>query len=369
MKILHIHPSMGSGGIEAMICGLVNEMAKVHDVTLCTIFRVDKSNVFEQKLSPLVHRVDLGKTRPGFSVKEIFKVYQFIRKGHYDVVHIHGFFYYYALTVFLLHKKVRFVYTIHSDAVKENSTWDRRLLFLKKHAFRKEFVHPITISKVSKASFEAYYGLDSTLIYNGIPAPKLDTTSNKLGAYRLTQQTKLFFHPGRITEAKNQLTLVKVFKQFEEEGRDVVLLIAGAKQDEHIWKEIKPYFSKRIIYLGERSDVVDLMAEADAFCLPSIWEGLPVTLLEALSVGCIPICSPVGGIPEIVEDGCNGFLAKDSGEMAYYKAVSRYLKSSAEDIAEMKKACEALFDKYRITEVAKRYLVVYEGRNHKKTSL
>ena len=42
MKILHIHPSMAGGGIEAMICGLVNEMAKVHDVTLCTIFEPKK---------------------------------------------------------------------------------------------------------------------------------------------------------------------------------------------------------------------------------------------------------------------------------------------------------------------------------------
>ena len=51
MKILHIHPSMAGGGIEAMICGLVNEMAKVHDVTLCTIFEPKKEDVFEKKLS------------------------------------------------------------------------------------------------------------------------------------------------------------------------------------------------------------------------------------------------------------------------------------------------------------------------------
>lgn len=49
------------------------------------------------------------------------------------------------------------------------------------------------------------------------------------------------------------------------------------------------------------------MAHCDAMCLPSIWEGLPVTLLEALSVGCIPICSNVGGIPDVIESGMNGF--------------------------------------------------------------
>ena len=60
MKILHIHPSMGGGGIEAMICALVNEMSKSNDVTLCTIYSPKKNDVFEQKLSASVHRISLG---------------------------------------------------------------------------------------------------------------------------------------------------------------------------------------------------------------------------------------------------------------------------------------------------------------------
>ena len=70
MKILHIHPSMAGGGIEAMICGLVNEMAKVHDVTLCTIFEPKKEDVFENKLSSSVHRISLGKKYQVFLLKK-----------------------------------------------------------------------------------------------------------------------------------------------------------------------------------------------------------------------------------------------------------------------------------------------------------
>ena len=168
MKILHIHPSMGGGGIEAMICALVNEMSKSNDVTLCTIYSPKKNDVFEQKLSASVHRISLGKNKEGFSVKEIFKIYNVIRNGNYDVVHIHGFFYYYALAVYLLHKRVKFVYTIHSDAYRESAIWDRRFMLLKKQAFNRRYVHPITISKESKRSFAMFYGLDSRLIYNGI---------------------------------------------------------------------------------------------------------------------------------------------------------------------------------------------------------
>ena len=362
MRILHIHPSMAGGGIEAMICGLVNEMAKTNDVTLCTIFEVDKNEAFEQKLSPLVHRKSLGKDKPGFSIKEVFKICQFIKEGDYDVVHIHGFFYYYAMAVLMLHSRMRFVYTIHSDAAKENSRWDSRLLALKKFSFKHKYIHPVTISKESKRSFTEFYGLDSTLIYNGIPDYSGGCKMDKLKQYRFTDQTLLFIHPGRISEPKNQLVLVKTFNRLINEKHDIVLLIAGSKQDLQIWSSIELYLSERIVYLGERNDVRDLLAEADAFCLPSIWEGMPVTLLEALSVGCIPICSPVGGIPEVVADGVNGFLSKNSSEDAYYDSVKRFLQCNVADVSVMKKRCLESFNNFRIAEVANKYLYVYKSK-------
>ncbi|WP_419023961.1 glycosyltransferase family 4 protein [Holdemanella sp.] len=361
MKILHIHPSMAGGGIEAMICGLVNEMAKVHDVTLCTIFEPKKEDVFEKKLSSSVHRISLGKKIPGFSIKEVFDIYRCIRDGHYDVVHIHGFFYYYSLAVYLLHKRVKFVYTIHSDAAKENTIWDKRFIRIKKYAFQKDYIHPVTISKESKWSFAAYYGLDSTLIYNGIPDYIAQNNVSKLIEYRKTDKTKLFLHPGRISEPKNQVVLVKAFDRLIKEGNDVVLLIAGSKQDLQIWSEIEPYLTERIVYLGERSDVRDLLAESDAFCLPSIWEGMPVTLLEALSVGCIPICSPVGGIPEVITNGENGFLSSDSSEEAYYKALKSFVSCTDVEIKDIKQKCLKTFDKFRISEVVKKYIEVYKS--------
>lgn len=362
MKILHIHPSMAGGGIEAMICGLVNEMAKVHDVTLCTIFEPKKEDVFEKKLSSSVHRISLGKKIPGFSIKEVFNIYRCIRDGHYDVVHIHGFFYYYALAVYLLHKRVKFVYTVHSDAYRESAIWDRRFMLLKRQAFKRRYVHPITISKESKRSFSEFYGLDSTLIYNGIPGYESDANVDILKDYRFTDQTRVFLHPGRITEAKNQIVLVKSFNRLIKDGYDVVLLIAGQKQDMQIWTEIESYLNERIIYLGERNDVRDLLSDADAFCLPSIWEGMPVTLLEALSVGCIPICSPVGGIPEVINNGENGFLSSDSSEEAYYKALKSFVFCTDIEIKDMKQNCLKTFDNFRISEVAKKYIEVYKSK-------
>lgn len=364
MKILHMHTSMRQGGIAAVICGLVNEMSKQYDVSLCTIYNIDSKDVAEKNLSPHVKRYSLRKLRQGFSFVEVFRILKFIYKGKFDIVHIHGFFYYYVLSVLLLHHRTQFIYTIHNDAQKECSKWDRRILFIKKFALGHNWIHPVTISKESKRSFTEFYHLGSTLIYNGIDAYNGTPNKDLLSKYKITPQTRVFLNPGRIVEQKNQKVLCQVFSQLIQEGKDVVLLIAGSKDDDHIFNEIRQYFSERIIYIGERNDVRDLLYYADAFCLPSLWEGMPVTLLEAISVGCIPICAPVGGIPEFVTDGETGFLSNNSSNVSYYDAVSRFLLMTEQNRANMRKRCIELSKDFSMENIANQYLNLYMSLLH-----
>lgn len=352
---------MRGGGIEAMICALANEMAKTDDVTVCSIFEPLSDDVFWNKLSPSVHKVSLGKTKRGFSIIEIFKIYNLIRKNKYDVVHIHGMFFYYAFSVLMLSYKKKFFYTIHSDAIMENSGWDKKFFPLKKFCFRHGLIHPITISDTSKKSFENLYHCSSTLIYNGVVRPQI-ADNNLLEEFNISKSTKIFVHAGRIDTPKNQLTLCKVFKRLIDEGNDVCLLIAGSKQKEQIFKQIEIYFSDRIVYLGERNDIPQLMSQCLGMCLPSIWEGLPVTLLEALSVGCIPICSPVGGIPNVVKDGENGFLSVSCGEEDYYSTMKRFLSLSEDELSLLQQRCKKSFEIFDIEKTSKSYLELYRSK-------
>lgn len=359
MRILHIHPSMLAGGVEAMICAMATEMAQQgHDVTVCSIYQPKEDDIFWYQLPETVHKATLAKQNPGFSLKEVFSIYNFIRKGHFDVVQLHGLFYYFFLSVLLLPKQ-KFFYTLHSDARMESVSWDRLFFWVKKKMFRLGRVRAITISPASQQSFRELYGCESALCENGVPQPCIDEGRNVVDEARITPETKVFLHPGRITEAKNQLVLVKVFRKLIEEGKDVMLLIAGKEEDDAILEQIRPYFSERIKYLGLRSDVPSLMAKADAMCLPSVWEGLPVTLLECLAVGCIPICSPVGGIVNVVENGKNGLLSKSSSEEDYYQTMLQFLLLDNEEIAQMKQRCSASFQPYHISHTVKKYLQEY----------
>jgi glycosyltransferase involved in cell wall biosynthesis len=74
----------------------------------------------------------------------------------------------------------------------------------------------------------------------------------------------------------------------------------------------------RVVFLGYRRDVPDLISSYDAYVLPSLWEGLPLALIEALAIGKPVVCTSVGGNPEIVEDAVNGFVVppRDSAALA-----------------------------------------------------
>ena len=105
-----------------------------------------------------------------------------------------------------------------------------------------------------------------------------------------------------------------------------------------------------------------LMSNCDAMCLPSIWEGLPITLLEALSVGCIPICSNVGGIPNVVTDRKNGFLSSSSSKKDYLATMEYFLSLENEQLKIVKMDCIKSFEKFDILNTANSYLNYYQSK-------
>ena len=82
----------------------------------------------------------------------------------------------------------------------------------------------------------------------------------------------------------------------------------------------------KIKFLGEKNNVNDYLLCSDAFCLSSIYEGLPISLLEALSCGITPICTPVGGVPDVIKDGENGYLSKGFETNDYCKAIRKFIE-------------------------------------------
>lgn len=362
MKILHVHTAMGSGGIETMLSSLANEMVKDNNVDILLIFKPKEEQLAFNTLDSRINVYTLGKSSQGFSIKYIFKLASFVRQHNYDIVNLHGVFYYNCLSVLLNHNHTKFFYTVHSDAKMENSAWDNKLLPFKRFCFKHQWMRPITISPTSQRSFAKLYGCNSYMIPNGVrePAVNKDKEHTIIETYRYTPDTRILVHAGRISTPKNQVVMCKAVNSLINAGNDLVLLIAGDNRDETIYSELCKYFdNKRIIYLGERNDVIDMLSDADAMLLPSIWEGMPMILLESLSVGCIPLCTPVGGITDVIKDEYNGLLASDASEDSVCNLLSKYMNLTQPSISEMKQNCKKTFRDYDIKLTAQTYLKTY----------
>ena len=359
MNILHCCDTLAvGGGIASFVNNLSIEQSHTHQVSVSVIS--SKPNETRLSFPKHITIIDFNKRTKGFSIKYPLKLFAYLWKNRYDVVHIHSSFLYYFLAVLLFHNQMRFIYTVHSDAVKENSSvWDRRFWKLKKMCFQKGWIVPVTISENSKKSFDDLYHMNSAMIVNGILKPQLIPLDHKLEKFKLTDKTKLLIHVGRITEAKNQLMLCEAVSQLIAGGADISLIIVGVNQDQDIFNKLQEYLGERIHYLGERTDINTLLVEADAMCLSSIWEGLPIILLEALFASCIPICTPVGGIPNVIKDGKNGILASGVSVSEYVDAINRFLLMSTADIQSIKENCKETSAAYDITITSNKYIEIY----------
>lgn len=360
MKIIHFHHTLNIGGIDTLVCALVNNMAKEHDVSICTFLKLEK----DEGMRPLLCNVkyfSLGNNSLSMinRILDMFKIYKFLARESYDIVQLHGAFPFYIIAVPLLKKKMQFFYTIHSDAYKENTPFENKILKIKKYYFKKGWMRPITISETSQKSFRDLYQCESTLIKNGIEEPYIDNEINPLLQFRYTKDTKLFVHAGRLCPAKNQIVLCQVFEKLISEGHDVVLLIIGPKDDMLIYEKLQPFFNERIIYLGPQTKIPIYFYYSDAMCMPSLYEGLPIALLESLSVGCAPICSPVGGIIDVIQNGVNGILSRSESLDDYYEAILKWITLSEHDKDRIRNNARLSFKKYNISTCVKTYLELY----------
>jgi glycosyltransferase involved in cell wall biosynthesis/ribosomal protein S18 acetylase RimI-like enzyme len=83
----------------------------------------------------------------------------------------------------------------------------------------------------------------------------------------------------------------------------------------------------RVVFTGMHSDVAPWLAASDVFVLPSLEEGQPMALIEAMGAGCAIVATPVGGVAEMLDDGVHGLLVPPSNAEALAAAIERHLRA------------------------------------------
>lgn len=112
-------------------------------------------------------------------------------------------------------------------------------------------------------------------------------------------------HVARLDVPKRQEILIHAFREVRRAFPNAVLWIAGKGPEE---RRLRALAGEGVEFLGHRSDVRALLRQGDLFALSSQWEGMPISVLEAMDEGVPVVSTAVGGVPELIEDGISGWL-------------------------------------------------------------
>ena len=151
----------------------------------------------------------------------------------------------------------------------------------------------------------------------------------------------IFGTVGRLTKVKGQSLLLKAFAEVCRKDQNALLVIAGKGPLETDLRSLAAELNiqNRVIFLGYRKDIPCVLRAYDVFVFPSLSEGLPLSLIEAMLTGIPVIASNVGGVPEILNDSNLGNMVAPSSVEELTAAMERVRKMNA---AERKKVGQAL---------------------------
>lgn len=249
--------------------------------------------------------------------RTFFHLFKILRKGRYDVAHFHN------SKIGIMGRVAAWIagvpkifYTVHGWGLNAcKSTLLYRLTSMM------EWVAGQLCTKVVfVAESDMEKGMKSgltpkgkaCLIYNGIsnmPEDKYELRKE----YEIPENIPVLASIARLSEPKDPLFTIRLADRIRNAGLDFRLLLIGdgslRKDCERMIEELK--IDKHVLLLGMRADVRKIIHDIDIVLLFSKWEGLPISVIEAMFAGKPVVASNVGGIKELIDHGKNGYLLDD----------------------------------------------------------
>lgn len=282
--------------------------------------------------------------------------------GRYDVVHIHAegpaFF---CWIPKLFGKKV--IVTVHGI------DWQREKW---KSGFGSKFIRQgeknavkyadeiIVLSKGVQTYFEDAYGRKTRFIPNGVTRPKVRQAEIITDKFGLTKGSYILFL-GRLVPEKGIRYLIEAFKNVNTDKR---LVIAGGSSDtDEFANELKELAKgdERILFTGfvQGRELEELYSNAYIYTLPSDLEGMPLSLLEAMSYGNCCLVSDIDECTEVVEDKAVTFKKSDVNDL---KKFLQELCNRADEVERLKKqSADFICNKYNWDEIVQATLELYRS--------
>jgi glycosyltransferase involved in cell wall biosynthesis len=349
------------GGLELQALDLAAELIYHGFLVRIVTDRIDDSSELEFRSGFLIHR--LPPSTKLLSLIVIFTSFLIRHRNSYQLIHVHGVTGFTLFAVFmgkLLGRPAVLIGTTEDDF--------RNILQksgMKRSIYRKWILSAerfISISEqIRKEMIECGIPSEKILgIPNFVNVAKFRTSyESRISArkkYSIPDDQLVFLFVGRLVERKGVEFLLRAWQKCSPG----ILWIVGSGPEETRLKQLRQVLGlEHVMFREETSSPVEFFQLADVFVLPSLKEGFPVVVIEAMSCGLPCIATRIGGVVDQIEDGRTGKLV-DPGQVQELSDAIQYVATNERERKQWGKAArETVLQRYDISQVISTYQSLY----------
>jgi glycosyltransferase involved in cell wall biosynthesis len=329
-KVLHVIPQFSVGGREKVVHFLINGLdGGIFEYSLVSLKdSVPPTGFFTSENLGLA---SLGKKNQGVDLSLILRLRKFISENKFHIVHVHnpGTLIYGCIAAKLAGIKV-IVNTEHGYSYSISKK--KRIV---EDVLRNHISVTIAVSHELKNRLCAKKIVNPEkviVIHNGVDVERFQ---NPIVPKELSRQIKkggeiIVGVVGRLDRIKGHEILFKAFSECLGHDQNIRLIVVGDGPMRIALEQLAVALNvnEKVLFLGNRFDIPEILSFINIFVLPSLNEGLSITLLEAMAAGKAIVATNVGGNPEVIDDSVNGILVPSNSPSQLAEKILELVKNT-----------------------------------------
>lgn len=363
-KVAHVVLSLQPGGLERLVCTLVSSpvLASLPTIVVC----LDEPGVLAPVVEKAGCRIVMVKRRAGLDVGLIGRLARVFKQEGVTVVHTHSLdpMLYAGWAAWFTSVSVR-IHTQH-DTWLRTYNWKERLKF---RVASRVFHKIVGVSQDTTRAF-SLYGISSqkaVTILNGIEEKKFSKKQKQAkhitieSTHGCTQREWVVGSVARLSPEKGIHHLLHAHAILRLRGLPIRLVLVGEGPQRSDLEMLARTLgiSSTVEFMGYQEHVESFLSTFDFFALPSITEGIPLSLLEAMANGLPVVATNVGGIPEIIVHQESGLLVPPSQPEALAQALEQHFRDPGEADRIAKNAEDRIRARFGMTAMSEAYHYLY----------
>ncbi|MFJ7647843.1 N-acetyl-alpha-D-glucosaminyl L-malate synthase BshA [Lysinibacillus sp. NPDC097279] len=370
------YPTVGGSGVIATELGkmLAERGHEIHFITSSVPFRLNKiyPTVFFHEVE--VNNYSVFQYSP-YDIALASKMADVIKDEGLDVLHVHYAIPHAVCAVLareMSGQNIGIVTTLHGTDISvlgQDSTLSQAI----KYGIDKSDI----VTAVSESLKEQTYELIDTVkpietIYNFVDERvyRPQNAGNLKEQFGIQEDEKVIIHVSNFRKIKNLPHIVDAFMKIRENVKAKLLLVGDGPEKHRVMDQVKesPYV-KDVLFLGKQENLAELYAISDLKLLLSQQESFGLVLLEAMACGVPCIGTTVGGIPEVIDHGVDGYLVELGDTDAVADYAVQLLNDEDKLLRFREAAMRAVSGKFHSSKIVEQYEQLYEKvaeKNHAK---